>query len=74
MELWEVTRRASVTTNTDTATAVHMLPLKGDVATVQPGRSFGFGWTIVRDAWKYTELKRKQWMADIRDNMANTAF
>jgi hypothetical protein len=51
-----------------------MLQLKGDVTTVQPGSRFGFGWTTVRDARKYTELKRKQWMADIRDIMANTVF
>jgi hypothetical protein len=51
-----------------------MMLLKGDVTTVQPGSSFGFGWTIVSDARKYTELKRKQWMCDIRDIVAETVF
>ena len=69
-----MTRRASATTNTDTPTADHMLLLKGDVTTVQPGSSFGFGWTIVSDARKYTELKRKQWMCDIRDIVSETVF
>lgn len=45
---------------TDTATAIHMSVLNGDVTTVHPGSSFGLGCTIVRDARKYTELKYEE--------------
>jgi hypothetical protein len=55
---------------TDPPTAIHMSALNGDVTTVQPGSSFGLGCTTVRDARKYTELKREelhqlQWIAHV---------